>query len=95
MGLQRMSRAVVLCIDSQGRECVLYLTERNRKVFDEHTTAAGLVVMVRKLGPASNSPLEITAIGHHDMRIRDIRPMVASWDLAPRSDGTPSLEVVA
>jgi hypothetical protein len=91
---QRLARAVVLCLDRSNNEWFLYLTERNRKVFEGYPTLAGLIVQVWKRGPASNSPLEIRIAGTHDNRIRDIEALCAHFDQAARLiEDAPALEV--
>jgi hypothetical protein len=90
---QRISRAVVLAIDMQKREWFLYLTERNRKVFEELRSTHGQAVKVWKRGGAPNSPLEIVLDGTHEYRMRDIEPLTAKFDQAAWLEDAPSLRV--
>ena len=79
---QRIARAVVLVMDSNKREWFLYLTERNRRVFEDITKTSGLKIKVWKKGDALNSPLEIQLDGTHNYRERDISAVTAKFDQA-------------
>lgn len=77
VGAQRQMRAVVLVVDSRGKEHLLELRERHREQLDSWESTVGLRISIKKEGGARNSPVSIVALGFEAAVERDITRLVA------------------
>lgn len=94
-GYQKQLRVVVMAIDASGRDTLIELRERHRNVLDQHESAIGLVVRMRRKGAARNSPIELEVIERRPAAERDINRLVASFGLEPLFVGDPDAVIDA
>ena len=82
-GAPKIVRGVVLGVDTQGRDRLFEVRQRHENVFESYETTVGLRISIRKLGAATNSPVEVKVVGEEYAYRRDITRLVDSLGEKP------------
>lgn len=86
-GVPRVTRFVVMALDSRNRECLIELRERHRHILEQIeaslTNGEGVRITARKEGNARNSPVTFTILGPEAVFRREITKLVDTFGLPP------------
>lgn len=87
VGVPRVTRFIVMAIDSRGHEVLVELRERHRHILEQIeatvTNGEGVRITARKEGQARNSPVTFTILGPEAVYRREISKLVDCFGLPP------------
>lgn len=87
LGVPRVTRFVVMALDTHNRECLIEMRERHRHILEQLeasvTNGEGVRITCRKEGTAKNSPVTVTILGHEAVFRREIQKLVDTFGLPP------------
>lgn len=94
IGCRKTVAAVVMAIDTRGRDSLIELRQRHREKMESYDTLVGLRVRIRKAGKADNAPVEVSPVDYSAAVERDISRLVETFGLPPILVSDPAVREV-